>query len=692
MNREPERVWPTSAGIRRIPLLSEMLDAQVLPARLRGLGSPSAKTTVIAGWGARPSGRRAEQQAKRLGLPCWRLEDGFLRSFGLGDQFPPLSVTVDPVGIYYDSTRPSLLENLLNERGDLLAGIADDVQRARSLIVAHRLSKYNHAPNAKATLHGYRPITILVVDQTVGDMSIALSGATAQTFTSMLAAAKTANPAARIIVKTHPEAIAGRKAGHLTGLGEDPRVLVLRDDVNPLSLLEQVDQVYTVSSHLGFEGLLAGKEVHCFGMPWYAGWGLTHDRGFCERRRRRRSIDDLFAAAYFHLSRYINPATHRQGTIFDVIDFLIRQKTMAASEPPKTWCVGFRRWKAVNTRPLIGLHQKRIEFVDSFATLRKRHVGPKDRVVRWGVADPPAVDTEERAYPFSCRMEDGFIRSIGLGSDLIRPVSLVLDSRGIYFDPSQPSALEVMLCEGKFRPRELAQAAHVRRLLVNCQLTKYNTDVLKEPDWSAAGDRLRILVPGQVADDASIRLGSASTPDNLALLRSVRRYHPDAFIVYRPHPDVMSRNRKGALAAAEVMKWADHIETEAGILGCIAVSDCVHTISSLTGFDALLRDKPVITYGQPFYAGWGLTEDRAPVARRGRKLDLNELIAATLLRYPVYWDWTLNGYTSCEAAINHLIDSRETLRGEGNGELPRTNYWQRQSRKLKILGRAWTAD
>jgi capsular polysaccharide export protein len=47
----------------------------------------------------------------------------------------------------------------------------------------------------------------------------------------------------------------------------------------------------------------------------------------------------------------------------------------------------------------------------------------------------------------------------------------------------------------------------------------------------------------------------------------------------------------------------------------------------------------VITHGQPFYAGWGLTRDlAAPIARRNRLLTLEQLVAATLILYPRYVD------------------------------------------------------
>lgn len=710
MTNAQTRLLPTSSGIRQLPLLGEFLDAEILPARAvrplagLGLGIPKQwQPDVIAGWGARPSGQRAEWLAKKLGVECWRLEDGFLRSFGLGDRFAPLSLTVDPVGVYYDSTRPSALENLLNQSTGPLASSLATAQQARDLIVQHRLSKYNLAPNSLSGRFT-RPDreVILVVDQTRGDKSIELSGANEQTFEQMLAVARVENPYAHIIIKTHPEVSVGRKTGHLGEIRPDSDTSVLTELINPISLLEQVDAVYTVSSHLGFEALMLGKPVHCFGIPWYAGWGQTQDRQFCARRRQRRSVNELFAAAYLHLSRYLNPYTHERGTIFDVIEFLRHQREMAEKEPAATWCVGFRRWKAHNVRPLIGLNQDRIQFVDSLEEVATRqresveHIAgdnAHDEIIQWGA---PATIGSLKApghavHAEHAQMEDGFIRSVGLGSDLVRPTSLVIDRAGIYFDPRQPSDLERLLAYATFSEEDLSRAARVRKLLVESQLTKYNTDAAQPPLWPAREGRLCLLVPGQVADDASVRLAGAGIRNNLDLLAQVRLLHPDAFIVYRPHPDVLSRNRKGHLSASTALEHADYIELESGILGCIESADEVHTLSSLAGFDALIRQKPVTTYGQPFYAGWGLTRDFAPVSRRLRELSVDQLTAGCLLYYPRYWDWTLNGYTHCEAALHQLIKQRDTLAGTSNGTIPRITYWQRQARKLATLGKAWTA-
>ncbi len=314
----------TSKGIKSIPNLDVLTNRGTPDGGRQSVGS------VFAGWGRKRSGALAERLAARDGMPFWLLEDGFLRSFGTGDCFPPLSLVVDDRGIYYDCTRPSELESRLASEVDVLQGRLPAVQRARRLILDHYLSKYNHMPLASSDLFcATDRKRVLVVDQTFGDLSIRYGAADEGSFRAMLDAACAENPNARIYVKTHPETSSGRKRGYLTDVSTDDRIVVLRDAINPLSLIEQMDHVYVVTSTMGFEALLAGKRVTCFGLPWYAGWGATDDRQRCSRRTRSRSVDELFAAAYFDYTHYLNPVTRQAGTIFDVIHWLIRQREMA---------------------------------------------------------------------------------------------------------------------------------------------------------------------------------------------------------------------------------------------------------------------------------------------------------------------------------------------------------------------------
>lgn len=656
---------------------------------LRGGHRTDGLTGVLA-WGRKPSARRSEKWAQRLGLPLIRLEDGFLRSFGTGDRFPPLALSLDRAGIYYDSTCSSSLEILLESEAALLQPSRESVSKARVALSRARLSKYNHAPPLRPEC--LRPADtrrVLVIDQTAGDLSVSLGSASAESFKAMLAAARAENPDATIYVKTHPEVSAGRKGGYLVDVQEDERTVVLREAIDPVSLIERMDHVYVVTSTMGFEALLAGKRVTCFGLPWYAGWGATDDRVSCPRRTRKRSLDELFAAAYLQYSRYLDPVTHQRGTIFDVIDWLTRQKEMAARYSGRMICVGYRRWKAANIEPMLSLFTGRVKFVKDVAAAAALAPAGADCLIHWGREAPVGLpELAQRCGVRMLRMEDGFVRSVGLGSDLIRPLSLVLDERGIYFDPGQASDLEHLLNTRAFDDGDRSRAKAVRAFIVEHGITKYNIEPRARADWPHGG-RTVVLVPGQVEDDASIRFGCEGVRTNLDLLRAARAAHPDAFIVYKPHPDVMSGNRKGSVALQAAAEVADHIETRLSVVSCIDACTVVHTMTSLTGFDALLRGKRVVVYGRPFYAGWGLTEDVLPVPRRQRRLALDELVAGALLHYPFYWDWDLKGYTTCEAVLRRLVETRDALEASGGLAKLRVGYVRRQLRKARVLARAW---
>lgn len=352
-----------SRGIARIPFLSALAGADIQFLRFGHKG-----VDAIAGWGLRPSTRKARAYAQKNSLPYVALEDGFLRSFGTGAHCPPLSMVVDKQGIYYDSTRPSELESLLNSAKDLETQYTEAAQLAHEQLLMWSLSKYNHAPAlAQDVLRSDDKGRVLVVDQTVGDMSVSLGGATALSFQQMLAAALNENPEATIYVKTHPEVSSGHKGGYYSMVASDARVVLLREPANPLSLIARMDRVYVVTSTMGFEALLAGKPVTCFGTPWYAGWGATDDRNIAAevrtRRARSRSVRELFIAAYLSYSRYLNPETRQTGGISHVMSWLELQRKISTRYGGRMICVGFRRWKAANLRPMLSLHPGKVIFV-----------------------------------------------------------------------------------------------------------------------------------------------------------------------------------------------------------------------------------------------------------------------------------------------------------------------------------------
>lgn len=255
-------------------------------------------------------------------------------------------------------------------------------------------------------------------------------------------------------------------------------------------------------------------------------------------------------------------------------------------------------------------------------------------VVAWpSRADLPAL--EEVYGPGQVwRIEDGFIRSAGLGAALVQPCSIILDRRGIYYDPDRPSDLEHLLQHADFDDRLLERATALIATIRARGTTKYN---LRGTPVSLPEGRPRILIAGQVADDLSIAAGGGAM-DFAAIAAMVRAQNPDAMIVYKPHPDVVAGLRRGEWHAPAIAANVDLIVTDGDTNDLLEQVDIVHVRSSLLGFEALLRGKQVFVHGGPFYAGWGLTRDSLGFERRGRQRTLEELVAAALILYPLYVD------------------------------------------------------
>jgi capsular polysaccharide export protein len=315
--------------------------------------------------------------------------------------------------------------------------------------------------------------------------------------------------------------------------------------------------------------------------------------------------------------------------------------------------VGFQHWKRSFIRAFCGLGDAEGKFVRSVPG----SFGDRDRIHVWGSRTP---DEDIERIPAGCgpvRIEDGFLRSVGLGSDFAEPLSLVVDPHGIYYDATRPSALELFLESHAFTPEELLRARTLRSTILRYDLNKYNLP--KAPADHLASSlrrtkKLKILIPGQVEDDASIVYGAGTVRTMLELVAQVRTYRPDAFIVYRPHPEVLSRNRIAESNLSSIRSLVDCVETMTDTHTCGTMVDEVHTLTSLVGFEMLMRGLPVVTYGQPFYAGWGLTDDRELIRPRKRALELDELIYGALIEYPRYFDLRHGCFISPECAARLL--------------------------------------
>lgn len=311
------------------------------------------------------------------------------------------------------------------------------------------------------------------------------------------------------------------------------------------------------------------------------------------------------------------------------------------------YALDFSFWKRPYVRQFF--HGSRIAFV-----AQPEQVPAGATLIVWGMRDAGMTLPEDVRV---LRIEDGFVRSVGLGADLIRPVSWVIDDLGIYYDATRPSRLECILAETVFNDVALQRAAALRQKLVSSGLTKYNVGAggWQRPD----NGRRVILVPGQVETDASIAFGAPESictiRRNMDLLRAVRAANPDAWVVYKPHPDVLAGLRLKGVNEDAALRWCDEQVIGVPMGELLGRVDEVHVITSLAGFEALLRGKRVTCYGQPFYAAWGLTTDMVPLSRRTRQLVLDELVAGTLIEYPKYVSRANGKFTTPEQALEELL-------------------------------------
>ena len=603
------------------------------------LGRPS-KEDWVGVWGAAPSAERGLAVADGRDAQVLRVEDAFLRSLHPSriSGEPPLGLVLDRTGLHFDASRPSDLETLLiNDPLDdsaLLNSARDMMARWQRA----RLSKYSaYEPDLPLPEPGY----VLVIDQAEGDASVLASvpgpDMARARFAEMLYFAQTEHPTARILIRSHPETQAGKRAGHYSKDQAQGRVSFVDGAFAPMDLLDGAIAVYTLSSQMGFEAILAGHKPRVFGTPFYAGWGLSEDEHQLIRRQRKLTRAQLFAGAMLRYPVWYDPYHDRLCELERVIVTL--EATQRAWIEDRHGWVGrnIRLWKRPHMQAMFG-HQKPMRFGTAQS---KADV----RVMAWGRA----------AQKGDVCVEDGFIRSQGLGANLVPPLSLVLDETGIYFDPTRSSQLETLIAKSTSLPdHALARARQIMRRLVCEQVTKYASGA-QGPQLEPFDKRPVLLVPGQVEDDASVVLGSPEIQTNAALLKRVRDANADAMILYKPHPDVVAGLRTGVVEGA--LQWADRVITDIPMASLLPQVNAVWTMTSLAGFEALLRDVPVTTLGLPFYAGWGLTTDLCPTpTRRGQVVSLEMLVHATLIDYPRYFDPVTGQACPIEIVLDRLRD------------------------------------
>lgn len=266
----------------------------------------------------------------KFNLQIYHIEDGFIRSIGLGaSQTAPMSLCFDKTGLYYDAYQPSDLENLLNfydfdNDKDLTSAAQDLLDK----IIKNDITKYN-LPDTDMSEKVYGIKTkkrVLVIGQVEDDQSLIYGCRKVFSNFDLLQTVIAENPDAQIIYKRHPDVLFGKRKelSDISGLGD--HIEIINGNLSLKDSLNQVDQVYTMTSLAGFEALMHGVKVTTLGAPFYSGWGLTDDRFPISRRQRSLSFLEVFAAAYILYPRYRSVDTLSKSTLSQTIDYMIGHK------------------------------------------------------------------------------------------------------------------------------------------------------------------------------------------------------------------------------------------------------------------------------------------------------------------------------------------------------------------------------
>lgn len=176
----------------------------------------------------------------------------------------------------------------------------------------------------------------------------------------------------------------------------------------------------------------------------------------------------------------------------------------------------------------------------------------------------------------------------------------------------------------------------------------------------AVGGERHILVLGQRGPDADC-LGESAFwhrgPDNVDLVRTALAENPGRRIWYYTFKG--DRTPERLRQAGHLSDSCRVARPEDGLIAPEAV-DRVYTLDSLLALEYLLFDVPVSVFARPFYAGFGLTDDRRPQRPGARRpVTATELFAMVFLLTGRYQEPVAGARMSLRAAVATLGLMRE---------------------------------
>lgn len=205
----------------------------------------------------------------------------------------------------------------------------EDVQELLGQVVNQKIGTEKYVPDAspyKLFTPGGRKRIVIIEQSRKTKLELRKVFAAEETFLQMVRDAKEQHPGAAFFLLQPPSVLSGKKKGYLKKFAQENGIQIISEQVSSFSILAQADEVYTVSAKIGIDAVLLGKTVHCYGMPYYAGWGLTKDKVICVRRNIKVKREELFAALCLFFTRYLHPITKEPSHFQAIVRLILLQR------------------------------------------------------------------------------------------------------------------------------------------------------------------------------------------------------------------------------------------------------------------------------------------------------------------------------------------------------------------------------
>jgi capsular polysaccharide export protein len=590
--------------------------------------------------------------------PILRLKDGIFA--GYSNKKPSYSFYYAfESDIYYNLKKESNIESLLRSHWNPTEEEWNTAHLAIQMINKYGITKFNDYPHIfESAMGGVGYQNILLVDQPIDDESVILGNANEETFNDMLLYAFDNYQYANIYVKLHPDTIDGKKEGYLQkllvkhGLNDHPSIKVIDTHCNITSFFHFINDIFVVTSQVGFEALLRNKNVRCFGTPFYSGWGLTTDMQTLSYPKPQRSLMDLFIALVLKHTLYLNPFTKKKGNILDLLEYISIQQRHTNRKNVAFYNTEFIEYKNIDI--LLNADRK------NFSAITKSKQIPK-HIDDFIVTDKKSTFQEVEPLKYRAFLSQGFLFANAVNPDDV--LSLIVDHNGPYYDHKAQSDLDYMLNHESYTDYEKLCA---EQFLIDLR-GKFLMDMKNEDNGNILAEKQKsgkkvIFVPGQrEEDDMTLVGGDIAIPSDYELLVAILQKVENSLIIYKPAPGSKIKKLndlgKGCLInlASLVKERQNHFvfEFDASISHCIDAADEVHLLNHTCGLEAIVKGKKVVTYGLPFFGGLGLTEDRQKFPRKKREISLEEFALSVYMLYPRYKLPNEEHFTSASNALKY---------------------------------------